>query len=394
MGVKLNIVGYPTKRKIMKNNILLNNSILYRSTQKYFDHQLNDYDIGYGQVIFLFYVYENEGITASLLASKAHYDKATVTSSIQKLEKSGYLNLENNPNDKRSKCLYTTKKAKEVMAKVYLMRKDWFSTLSQGLKIEEMELFESMLKQVADNASKYDDIDENEDKIAFFGIQKLSLLDYPGKMAATIFTGGCNLRCPFCQNSDLVYLPENSYEISKEDIMTFLKKRVNVLEGVCITGGEPLLHLGLKPFIKEVKKLGYLVKLDTNGTNCNYLKELVDEGLIDYIAMDIKNTTNKYSLTVGVDNFNTNEIKKSVEYIKNCGVDYEFRTTIVKEFHTENDIKELGLWLKGSKQYYIQNFEDSERVIQKGLHSVEKETLYKFKDILSSYIDKVEVRGI
>lgn len=226
-----------------------------------------------------------------------------------------------------------------------------------------------------------------------YGLQKLTLLDFPRKTACTIFTGGCNFRCPFCHNGDLVLgsLPE---PINTDELFAFLKKRSGVLDGVCITGGEPLLNPDIDSFIKEIRKLGYLIKLDTNGSNPEYLKNLVEQGLVDYVAMDIKNSKDAYPKTVGIDNFDVSPISESVEFLKNSKTDYEFRTTIVKEFHSEDEILKIGEWLKDSKKYFLQNFVDSESVIKKGLHPVDESELKNWKDILTRYIDFVEIRGI
>ena len=226
-----------------------------------------------------------------------------------------------------------------------------------------------------------------------YGLQKLTLLDFPQKTACTIFTGGCNFRCPFCHNGDLVLgnLPE---PISIDELFSFLKKRSGVLDGVCITGGEPLLNPDIGDFIKEIRNLGYLIKLDTNGSNPGYLKQLVEQGLVDYVAMDIKNSKDAYAKTVGIDNFDISPIAESVEFLKNSKTEYEFRTTIVREFHSEDEILKIGEWLKDSKKYFLQNFVDSESVIKDGLHSVDESELKNWKDLLTRYIDVVEIRGI
>ena len=226
-----------------------------------------------------------------------------------------------------------------------------------------------------------------------YGLQKLTLLDFPQKTACTIFTGGCNFRCPFCHNGDLVLgnLPE---PINTDELFSFLKKRSGVLDGVCITGGEPLLNPDIDSFIKEIRSLGYLIKLDTNGSNPEHLKKLVEQGLIDYVAMDIKNSKESYPETVGIDSFDVSSIAESVEFLKNSTIEYEFRTTIVREFHSEDKILKIGEWLKDSKKYFLQNFVDSESVLKQGLHSVDESELTHWKDILTRYIDFVEIRGI
>lgn len=375
-----------------KNYLLNSNSILYRYTQKFYDKQLDELQIGSGQLQYLLMIYENEGISMQNLAKIGAYDKGTVTKGIQKLEEIGYIHIEHDVNDRRIKCLYTTDKAKQTIGRVYEIRRQWWEHITQGLSPEEVDRFEEMQNLMVHNAQKY--VDMEDPRIRFFGIQKLTLLDYPGKMACTMFTGGCNFRCPFCHNSDLVFLPENTVEIPGEDLMSFLKKRNKILEGVCISGGEPLLHTGLEQYLREIKELGYKVKLDTNGSLPERLKHLVTEGLVDYVAMDVKNAPERYGESVGIKNFDLTPVCESIQYLLENHIPYEFRTTIVKELHDEESIHALGQWIQGAKILYLQNFEDSDHVIQKGLHAHEKETLLRFKEILSQYVNQIEIRGI
>lgn len=375
-----------------KNYLVNSNSILYRYTQKFYDKQLEAFQMGAGQLQFLLLIYENEGISMQNLAKMGAYDKGTVTKGIQKLEDVGYIHIEQDIHDRRIKCLYTSDKAKEIIGRMYEIRRQWWEQLTQGLSPQEVDYFEMMQAKMVENAQKYE---ENEEPpVRFFGVQKLTLLDYPGKMACTMFTGGCNFRCPFCQNADLVFLPENTVEIPGDDLIQFLQKRNKLLEGVCISGGEPLLHKGLKEYLQNIKELGYKIKLDTNGSFPDRLKELVDAGLVDYVAMDIKNSPSRYGETVGIKNINLNAIEQSIHYLMENHVPYEFRCTIVKEFHDEESIHELGKWIQNAKVLYLQNFEDSERVIQKGLHAHDKQTLEAFKSILLQYVNQIEIRGI
>ena len=226
----------------------------------------------------------------------------------------------------------------------------------------------------------------------FVGIEKLSLVDYEGKLACTLFTNGCNFKCPFCHNSSLVIKDNYSY-IEDEEILSYLQKRTKQLDAVVITGGEPTLMPNLIEKIKEIKKLGYLIKLDTNGSNPEIIKQLVENKLIDYIAMDIKNSLNKYNITTGIENINIDKIKQSIEYIMNCGVDYEFRTTLVKEFHNENDIKEISLLINGAKKYFLQCFVDRGECIKENLHKVDKDQALYFKSLLKESIKNVNLRG-
>ncbi len=226
------------------------------------------------------------------------------------------------------------------------------------------------------------------------GFNKLTLLDYPGHLAAILFLGGCNMRCPFCQNASLVINPSSQPTIPVEEVIAELKKRRGILEGVCISGGEPTLYADLPNFIREMKALDYHVKLDTNGTNPDMIKALVNEKLIDYIAMDIKNSREKYALTTGCSNINMKAVEDSITFLLTTQVEYEFRTTIVKELHTDSDILSIGNWLRGAKAYYLQSFKDSGDIIADGLSSPSKETLLHYSELLAPYVEHISLRGI
>ena len=224
------------------------------------------------------------------------------------------------------------------------------------------------------------------------GLQKLTLLDFPGYTACTIFTSGCNFRCPFCHNSDLLTKRENLIEES--EFFDFLKSRKGKLDGVCITGGEPLLQHDLIAFIKKVRALGFLVKLDTNGSNYEQLKVILQEKLVDYVAMDIKNTPEKYHLSCG-GNVNIENIKKSVELIKNSDIKHEFRTTIVKELNEIIDFKSIANWLKGCKAYYLQSYRHCDKVLKEGFTSyTEDEMKNILQTVKKSGLESVYLRGI
>ena len=377
-----------------KNLLSLDSSILYRCSQKYYEKQLSEYDLGYTQIILLTEIFENEGLTMNELANSGAFDKTTVTKAIQRLEQLEYVRIENSEEDKRSKQLYTTEKAREIMPRLYLVKQEWFNYLSRDLSDEDKDKYFEIMAKLNSKAIEFEESEHESSRIKFYGLQKLTLLDYPGKMAATLFTGGCNFRCPFCHNKSLVYLNESEGEISRETILEYLDKRKGILDGVCITGGEPTLYPGLRDFIETLKSLGLLVKLDTNGTNFDKLKELVDGGLVDYVAMDIKNCPKKYSMTVGLENYDLTDIEKSVSYLLENHVDYEFRTTVVKEFHEPEDMKEIGEWIKGAKNYYLQQFEDHGTCIVEGLNPHDASTMREYRDILKEYVLNVEIRGM
>ena len=226
------------------------------------------------------------------------------------------------------------------------------------------------------------------------GYQKTTLLDYPGHVAATIFTGGCNFRCPFCHNSDLVVNSTMSPCISQEEIFAFLKKRKNVLSGICITGGEPTLQTNLSEFIKKVRSLGYKIKLDTNGYRPDVISSLLEDNLLDYIAMDIKAGLSNYAKVSGIPNLDTSKIKESISIIENSGIDYEFRTTVVKELHNRQDFLEISEMLSSSSSYFIQSFKDSGNILTPGLSSCDTDTLNQYLAIVKNKLLFSSLRGI
>ena len=233
-----------------------------------------------------------------------------------------------------------------------------------------------------------------------YGLQKLSLLDYPGKLAATVFTGGCNLRCPFCHNASLVTRFSEYERISEEEVLSFLEKRKGLLDGVCITGGEPLLQEDLAEFIIKIRAMGFLVKLDTNGCLPDKLDSLIRRSLVDYVAMDIKNSFDKYPLTVGTPDFDPTPVFKSAELLMSGSIPYEFRTTLVRAFHTPEDIEKIGKSLSGAKNYYLQNFEDSGDLVGFGdtSHSFQLSgfsalEIEHFRDILAQFSENVGIRN-
>lgn len=225
------------------------------------------------------------------------------------------------------------------------------------------------------------------------GLQTLTLLDYPGKVACTVFTGGCNFRCPFCHNGGIVLNPGAEQSIPEEKVFDLLKKRKGVLEGVCITGGEPTLWKGLWDFAKEIKALGYSVKLDTNGTNPDVMHKLILAGVVDYVAMDIKNSPEKYPETVGVKGFNIQPVKDSVRILMQGTAGYEFRTTVVKGMHTPQDMVEIGKWIQGADKYFIQPYRDSDLVIDRGCQRHSDEELQALLAAAREYLPNAEIRG-
>ena len=225
------------------------------------------------------------------------------------------------------------------------------------------------------------------------GFQKLTLLDFPGHTACTVFTGGCNLRCPFCHNALLVTDTDDAH-YEEEEIFEHLRLRKGILDGVAVTGGEPLIQKDIERFLYEIKCEGYPVKLDTNGSFTERLKDIINAELVDYIAVDIKNSKQKYAETVGVKNFDVSAVEKTVELLAQSNVDYEFRTTVVKQFHTKEDISDIAEWIKGAPRYFLQNFVDSGKLIDENCSGVEKSVMYEMLETAKSIIPSAQIRGL
>lgn len=230
--------------------------------------------------------------------------------------------------------------------------------------------------------------------MVFHGLQKMTLLDFPGRVAATLFTGGCNFRCPYCHNSLLVTDLKNTPVYSEEQVLAFLGTRRGILDGIALTGGEPLMQIGVASFLKKVRALGFLVKLDTNGSYPDTLEGLIGEGLVDYVAMDIKNSREKYALTVGKPDLDLAPIERSVALLKEGRVDYEFRTTVVQEYHTPEDIRAIGEWIAGARRWFLQKFVDSGNTIEKGLSAHSDKTMEDMIKIGAESVPEIATRGI
>lgn len=226
-----------------------------------------------------------------------------------------------------------------------------------------------------------------------FGMEKMSLVDYDENICCTLFTAGCNFRCGFCHNGPLVVDTKNLSPLDTNQILDYISSRKNLLDAVCVSGGEPTLFNDLPDFIKKIKELGLKVKLDTNGTNPNMIKLLHQKGLVDFFAMDIKSDLDGYGKIIGVENFDTNNVKASVEYlISNCK-NYEFRTTLIKEFHTPQVMENIGKWIKGANKYRLQKFKETDGCIEHGLTKIEEDIAKKYVDILRPYVINTDLRG-
>lgn len=225
------------------------------------------------------------------------------------------------------------------------------------------------------------------------GLQAMTLLDYPGKVACTVFLGGCDFRCPFCHNYELVDLSAPA-EFDEEDLFALLAKRRGLLDGVAITGGEPCLRPELPELMHRIRAMGFAVKLDTNGTHPGLLKSILDEGLADYVAMDIKNSPARYAETAGLREVDLGPVRESVNMLMESGADYEFRTTVVEEFHSAADFEAIGPWIAGAKRYFLQRFTDRDSVPFAGLHAPSPEQLLRYAEIVRPYVPDTRLRGV
>ena len=225
------------------------------------------------------------------------------------------------------------------------------------------------------------------------GLQKLTLLDFPGRTACTVFAPGCNLRCPFCHNGELV-TGHGGEEISEESFFSFLEKRKGLLDGVAVTGGEPMLRPDVTDFLRRIKGMGYAVKLDTNGFFPEKLKTVLEEGLADYVAMDVKNSLDKYAATAGIPGLDLSPVTESIRMIMDSGKEYEFRTTAVREFHAPEDFEEIGRLIAGAEKYFIQGFIDSGGLICPGLSPLSREEMEECLERVRKYVPAAQLRGV
>ena len=225
------------------------------------------------------------------------------------------------------------------------------------------------------------------------GLQKMTLLDYPGHVACTVFLGGCDLRCPFCHNFELI---DGSAEpiMDDQELLNFLKKRQGLLDGVAITGGEPCLRPDLIDLIKDIRALGYPVKLDTNGLHPDVLKTLVEERLVDYVAMDIKNSPEHYAQTSGVETIDLDKIRRSISILMNGPVDYEFRTTVIDQLHNAQDMEGIGTLIQGAKRFFLQAFTDRDSVPFAGFYAPSAEKMRSYAEIVGKYVQETTIRGV
>ena len=225
------------------------------------------------------------------------------------------------------------------------------------------------------------------------GLQKMTLLDFPGRVACTVFLGGCDMRCPFCHNAELIDGTAPAV-MEAEELLAFLKKRKGLLDGVAFTGGEPLLRDDLDELFRMIQEMGYPIKLDTNGTHPERLRRLTEAGLVQYVAMDIKNAPERYAETIGMETFDLGPVRESVQLLMAGETEYEFRTTTVAEFHDADSFRKIGAWIRGARRYYLQKFTDRDTVPFAGLHAPEDGKMREYLEIVKPFVQAAELRGV
>lgn len=372
-----------------------NLSILYRLTLKHFDNYFYNEEIGYAQLLFLTQIYEHEGITMNELVRTGSYDKGTVTKSLQKLEQSNYVEVRASTSDKRSRQIFTTEKCRKIITPLFVEKQRWLATLAADLSSEELTRFLKCLAAFAHKAQELHNIEiDNDKRLAFYGMQKISLVDYPGKLVSTLLLSGSNFRSPYATTRDYLFLNEMDSLVDEAEVIQYLARRHTLIDGICISGGEPFLYPSLEPFLRRVKELGLLVKIDTNGSFFTPLKNWIEAGLIDFVSLEILNTRTKYPLSAGVTNVDLKAIEKSIDYLLHSDIAYEFVTTLVAGFHETSDIIKIAKRIAGAKSYVLKEFDDRASSVEKDLHALPHEKMQAIKDSVSKYVTNVELRFV
>lgn len=362
-------------------NFLLNISVLYRNIQKYFDHVLAPYEIGSGQVIILMVINENTGITMQEVSTICEIDKGTCTKSVNRLIEQEYVQVQQDEKDRRIKRLYTTDKAARIIGLLYEYRNVCRNRLAYD---NDFNAFEQELDQVCENSRTALHSEEEISALRIGSFTKLSLNAYPGKLSACIHTAGCPWKCPFCNQRELVYIPEDASYVDPDEVLDYLKKRKGMVDGVVISGGEPLIQSDLKPFLRKIHRHGYQIRLETSGNRSELLQEYCEEGLIDFVSMDIKNRREKYAQTCGMDprTFSLSSVEESIRYLKNGTIPFEFTTTPVKQLHEVEDLIVLAKWIGPVDHYVLQRFVPSDHLVNPAMTGFdEKEMEEMLKEV-------------
>lgn len=374
-----------------QSDLLMNLSVLYRSTQKYYDRMLQSIQLTYAQLPILIMIFEQEGISSNEIVNHGVYDKGTISKTVKHLEEHGFIQSVKSEEDKRNKKLYTTDYAKQIMSMVYDIRRDWWHHLIADVDEENFEYFLKSYEQMAKNARAYADSQPTD--IHFFHWQKVSLSAYKDCVSTVLFTAGDNFRCPYYTHPELVFVQEDMEEVPLDQIKEYLEERKGILDAVCIEGGEPLMNAKLEYFLSYVKELGYKTKVRTNGSFPDRLKKYVKQGLLDFVSLDIKNGPKDYSPSVGMSGFDIKPIRQSIQFLIQDPVDYQVEVQLVKGFHTKKSIAQMAKWIKGIKKVVVHTELDGTQTIVSGLEPLDRDQQQECIEELKKVIPVVEVEA-
>lgn len=373
-----------------KSYLDLKSAALYRCNQKYYDKVLSGFGLSYSGLIFLISIYEDEGLMLNKLAQDGSFDKGSITKAISKLEENGFVIIQDSKKDKRAKELYTTQKTRDLMPKLYQIRQEYLNFLSDDLNSAELEMFDCLMDKILLKAREYSKTNIDIQNIQISGFIPLSFKHFNNLSTAVIQTGGCNFRCRHCENKNLVFLSSASEKIKVSDVLAYLNKRQNMLQGVVIEGGEPLLHEGIFSLLQELKDLDLKIKLCTNGSQFERLKQIVDLKLVDEIEVKIMGSKSLYAKYIGLDSFDTSDIDKTIKFLISSDINYCFTLTLREE---EIDYEELGQWLKGIKSLKLRKYNRTKDCIDMSINEISKEKAMEVLDILKKYVKEVILEG-
>lgn len=373
-----------------KSYLDLKSAALYRCNQKYYDKVLSGFGLSYSGLIFLISIYEDEGLMLNKLAQDGSFDKGSITKAIYKLEENGFVIIQDSKKDKRAKELYTTQKTRDLMPKLYQIRQEYLNYLSTDLDEDELEIFDSLIDKILIKAREYSKTNIDIQNIQISSFIPLSFKDYDNLSTAVIKTGGCNFRCHHCENKSLVFLSSSSEKINVSDILSYLNKRQNMLQGVVIDGGEPLLHEGVISLLQELREFDLNIKLCTNGSQYERIKEVINLRLVDDIEVKIMGSKSFYPKYIGLESFDTTDIDNTIKLLLNSDIRYCFTLTLTDE---EIDYEELGIWLKGISCLKLRKYNRSNECIDTNIGEIDREKIDDIIKILKKYVKEVILEG-
>ncbi|MGN1406574.1 MAG: 4Fe-4S cluster-binding domain-containing protein [Erysipelotrichaceae bacterium] len=375
----------------MEGNYLdLLSAALFRCNQKYYDKVLSAYGLSYSGLIFLISIYEDEGLMLNKLAQDGGFDKGSITKAIYKLEENGFVHIADSKKDKRAKELYTTQKTRDLMPSLYQIRQEYLNYLAEDIDINDFDKYQEVLSHILDKAKEYSSTTIDINNLQICDFKPLSFNDYDDLSCSVIYTGGCNFRCGHCTNKNLVFLSSTQKYKSVKEIIDYLSKRSGMLQGVCIRGGEPLLHEGIFQLLKEIKALGLNVKLSTNGSLFEKIKQAVDLELIDKLEINIMGSRDIYAACIGLDEFDFSGLNRTIDYLKKDVIDYEFSLLLRS---SDIDYDDLGSWLKGIKKLNLIRLRETDSCIDTSIQMLKEDEINNIKVILDKYIDNVVIGG-